>query len=362
MGSPLILIADDSASVRAVVRVALRSTGLEVEEVEDGRQALDAMFSRRPDVVLLDVEMPVLDGFRVLEQMRRSPTLRTIPVILLTAQGGSDALVAGLDRGAHDYLTKPFEPAELAARVGAALRTAQLLGRLDRRNQELDHFAAKAAHDLKSPLTVIKGGAEVLRMGWHRLPESTRNDQLAAMSRAAHRAATMIDDLLALARLDEVEGGDPGETDARAVLQAVVADARLEQRELVRLEGEFIPVAVPSADLKAAVANLLDNARHYGRCADGTLEVSILGRPEPERLVIDITDQGTGIPEEARGRVFDPFYRVPGSTDVNPSSTGVGLAIVRRAIERWGGRVELAEGEQRGTTFRLALPVPAGPG
>lgn len=359
MATPFILIADDSRSVRAVVRGALGPSGCEVAEAEDGRQALDAMFSRRPDVVLLDVEMPVLDGFGVLEEMRRTPGLRTIPVILLTAQSGRDAMVAGLGRGAHDYLTKPFEPAELAARVGAALRIAQLLERLDRRNQELDHFAAKAAHDLKSPLTVIKGGADVLRTGWDRLPDSVRNEQLTAMGRAAQRAASMVDDLLALARLDEVDTGDPGETDAGDVLQAVLADARLEQKELVRVEGEFTRVAVPPADLKAAVSNLLDNARHYGRSPDGSLDLRILGKPESDRLVIDITDQGAGIPQAERARVFDPFYRLPGSKDVNPASTGVGLAIVRRAIERWGGRVELADGQHPGTTFRLALPVPA---
>lgn len=358
---PLILIADDSKSVRTVVRGALEKSGFEVVEVEDGERAVMLLEAgdRRPDVVLLDVEMPGLGGLGVLDRMHTNPDLRTIPVILLTRHTSSEEIVAGLERGAHDYLTKPFQPAELAARVRAALRTSGLLGQLARRNNDLDQFASKAAHDLKSPLTVIKGGADVLRTAWDRIPEHDRTEQLAAISRAAQRAATMVDDLLALARMDltAVTADGPALVDTRACIDCVIGEADIDEGETVAVEGSFGTVAAPEADLAAALRNLLDNARHYGRGADGTLTLTIHGAVSSSVQVIEVSDRGPGIPAEERSKVFDAFYRGPGSRDVNPSSTGVGLAIVRRAVERWGGRVSVEAAQGGGTTFRIALPL-----
>jgi two-component system, sensor histidine kinase and response regulator len=357
---PLILVADDSKSVRTVVRHALEQSGLDVAEVEDGERAVMTLEAgeRRPDVVLLDIEMPGLGGLGVLARMRQNPDLCTIPVIMLTHHTDSDEIVGGLEQGAHDYLTKPFRPAELVARVRAALRTSTLLGELARRNSELDEFASKAAHDLKSPLTVIKGGADVLRSAWDRIPEADRVEQLAAISRAAQRAAAMVDDLLALARMDIpalLAGG--AVTDARPCVETVVEEAGLDDTEQVTIEGSFGRVAAPEAELSAAIRNLLDNARHYGRSGDGTLLATIRGQVTGAAQVIEVADRGPGIAAADQARVFDAFYRGPGARLVNPASTGVGLAIVRRAIERWGGRVVVQSAAGEGTVFRVSLPL-----
>ncbi len=136
-----ILVADDSMVVRAVLRRQLESDGHTVVEAVDGEEAITACREYRPDVILLDVEMPVLDGHATLERLKADPDLRDIPVVFLTGRVDTADVVTGLRLGAHDYLRKPFEANELVARVSAALRTKSLQDELRARNAELDRVS-----------------------------------------------------------------------------------------------------------------------------------------------------------------------------------------------------------------------------
>jgi diguanylate cyclase (GGDEF)-like protein len=133
-----ILIADDSLVIRAVVRSHLEEEGYHVEEAADGIAALERCRVSAPDVVLLDIEMPGLDGYEVLAELKTDPALRDIPVVFLTSRSGMADIVAGLHGGAHDYLKKPFEAPELVARVFAAAQVKSLQDQLRQRNAELD--------------------------------------------------------------------------------------------------------------------------------------------------------------------------------------------------------------------------------
>jgi diguanylate cyclase (GGDEF)-like protein len=136
-----ILVADDSMVVRAVVRRQLETDGHTVVEAVNGAEAIDACREYRPDVILLDVEMPVLDGHATLARLKADPELKDIPVVFLTGRVDTADVVTGLHLGAHDYLRKPFEANELMARVSAALRTKWLQDELRTRNAELDRVA-----------------------------------------------------------------------------------------------------------------------------------------------------------------------------------------------------------------------------
>jgi two-component system, cell cycle response regulator len=136
-----VLIADDSLVVRAVVRARLEDEGYDVVEAEDGQTAIAMCLQAPPDVVLLDVEMPGLDGHQVLTRLKRDETLRDIPVVFLSGRTSMDDVVAGLRAGAHDYLKKPFQAAELVARVGAAAHVKQLQDRLLERNLDLERLS-----------------------------------------------------------------------------------------------------------------------------------------------------------------------------------------------------------------------------
>ncbi len=136
-----VLIADDSLVIRAVVRAHLEEKGYTVEEAVDGIAAVERCTAVRPDVVLLDIEMPGLDGYQVLARLKADPEVRDIPVVFLTSRSGMADVVAGLDAGAHDYLRKPFEPPELVARVAAAAQMKKLQDELRRRNADLDRMS-----------------------------------------------------------------------------------------------------------------------------------------------------------------------------------------------------------------------------
>jgi diguanylate cyclase (GGDEF)-like protein len=138
MTSGTVLIADDSLVVRAVVRTGLEDEGYRVIEAVDGLTALEECRQEPPDVILLDIEMPGLDGYQVLSELKRDPGLENIPVVFLTSRSGTEDVVAGLRGGAHDYLKKPFEPVELLARVGSAIHVKKLQDQLQQRNAELD--------------------------------------------------------------------------------------------------------------------------------------------------------------------------------------------------------------------------------
>jgi two-component system, cell cycle response regulator len=136
-----ILVAEDSLVVRTVVCDQLEEEGYEVVEAVDGESALAQCALIRPDAILLDIEMPGLDGNQVLVRLKADPELSDIPVVFLTGRTSTDDMVAGLRAGAHDYLKKPFEPAELLARIGGAVRMKRLQDELRMRNEQLDQLS-----------------------------------------------------------------------------------------------------------------------------------------------------------------------------------------------------------------------------
>jgi two-component system, cell cycle response regulator len=139
--APVVLVAEDSRTLRSILRGQLLGHGYQVLEADDGEQAIAVCRRERPDVVLLDVEMPRMDGHLVLGTIKRDPALTDLPVVFVTARVTTEDVVKGLDLGAHDYLRKPFEPSELLARVHAALRTKRLQDQLRQRNAELDRVS-----------------------------------------------------------------------------------------------------------------------------------------------------------------------------------------------------------------------------
>jgi two-component system cell cycle response regulator len=137
----LILVAEDSLVVRTLVCDQLEDEGYEVVQAVDGESALTQCALTRPDAILLDIEMPGLDGNQVLERLKSDPELSDIPVVFLTGRTSTEDMVAGLRAGAHDYLKKPFDPAELIARIGGAVRIKRLQDELHLRNEQLDRLS-----------------------------------------------------------------------------------------------------------------------------------------------------------------------------------------------------------------------------
>lgn len=356
MAERVILVADDDPRLRRLLRRVL-SDEFEVIEAADGAEAVTLTLAQRPSVVLLDLEMPELDGHGALQRIRAEPGLRTTPILIVTgaATGGEDA-AACLRDGAHDFVRKPFEEPELLARVRAAYRHKVFEDELRRRNEELETFASQAAHDLKSPLAGIMLISEVLahpKLGDNEAMRRQIQDDIRTL---AERGTQLVTDLLAVARQDWASDLLlTSRVDAEALMWSILDEEKLLDAE-VDVVGEWVKVRIPEGELRSVLTNLVGNASHYGRDEEGRLHLTVTASPQGEHLVITVMDRGRGIPPSMAGRIFDPFVTAADSLDRNPSSTGLGLAIVKRTIERRGGMVELVEGLAAGTAFRVSVP------
>jgi len=157
-----VLIVDDVTKNLQVVGTILRTAGLAVIAATSGTEALEGARLQPPDLILLDLMMPVMDGLEVCRRLKADPLTAQIPVIFLTASNEMEHLVAGFQAGAVDYVTKPFNPPELLARVRTHLELKQARQRLREMNDEKNEFMGIAAHDLRSPLTALKGYLEMI--------------------------------------------------------------------------------------------------------------------------------------------------------------------------------------------------------
>ena len=361
MAGRVILVADDDPRLRRLLRRIL-SDEFDVIEAADGAEAVTLTLEQQPSVVLLDLEMPELDGRGALQRIRAEPSLRTTPVLIVTgaATGGDDA--AGCLRdGAHDFVRKPFEEPELLARVRAAYRHKVFEDELRRRNEELETFASQAAHDLKSPLAGIMLITEVLahpKLGDNDAMRRQIQDDIRTL---AERGTQLVTDLLAVARQDWASDLLlTSRVNAEALVWSILDDEKLLDAD-VEVAGEWVKVRIPEGELRSVLTNLIGNASHYGRDGDGRLHLTITAAPQAEHLSITVMDRGLGIPPTVAGQIFEPFVTAADSLDRNPSSTGLGLAIVKRTIERRGGTVELVEGLAAGTAFRVTVPLAEDP-
>jgi signal transduction histidine kinase len=357
MAGKVVLVADDDPRLRRLLRRILADE-FEVLEAADGAEAVDRTLTERPSVVLLDLEMPVLDGRGALRRLRAEHSLRTTPILVVTGAvtGGEDAAACLLD-GAHDFVRKPFEDAELLARVRAAYRHKAFEDELRRRNEDLETFASQAAHDLKSPLAGIMLITEILAHKNLPQDETVRQKIQEDIRTLAERGTRLVTDLLSVARQDWASDLLlTSRVDAESLVWTILDEEKLVDAD-VAVRGEWRKVRLPESELRSVLSNLIANASHYGRDQQGHLDLTVTAAKHEDHLVVTIEDRGPGIPASVGGRVFDPFVTAADSLDRNPASTGLGLALVKRTLERRGGTLQLQDGRSAGTAFVVSLPM-----
>jgi diguanylate cyclase (GGDEF)-like protein len=242
VSEPVVLVAEDSLVVRALLRAQLRDRGYVVVEAADGEQALARAREAEPDVILLDVEMPRLDGFGVLSVLKRDPRLSDVPVVFITGRTTTEDAIRGLEQGAHDYLRKPFEAAELAARVHAALRTKRLQDDLRDANSEL---ARQATTDAMTGLPN------------RRLLDAELERTCSRAARHGHPVALLLVDLDHFKRVNDDLGHQAGDEALTRVGERLAARLRAED-VIGRWGGEEFMVLAP--DIGAAGAQALAEA------------------------------------------------------------------------------------------------------
>jgi len=358
-GYSRILVVDDVAKNLQVVGTMLRNEGYEVMPATGGAQALDRVQAEPPDLILLDLMMPDMDGLEVCQRLKSDSSTAQIPVIFLTASNEMEHLVKGFSVGAVDYITKPFNAPELLARVRTHLELQHARRRLREMNEEKNEFMGIAAHDLRSPLNAVRGYAELMLEEPAMEPQE-RTELLARIREGAERMAAMVQNLLDANRIERGEmQPELAATDLGEIIHSVVEAQRpraAAKRQSLHLEREPTPATavVDPRLVEQVLENLISNAVKYS--PPGKSIVVRLQRATGA-IRCEVKDDGPGLSPEDQKKLFGKFARLSTRPTGGESSTGLGLSIVKKMVEAMNGKVWCESEPGRGATFVVDLPT-----
>ena len=354
-----ILIVDDTPENLRVLGELLQDSYL-VRAATTGERALEvAGTSPKPDLILLDVMMPAMDGYECLRRLRERPDTRDIPVIFVTALDSTKDERRGLELGAVDYITKPVRPAIVQARVRNHLDMKRARDWLHDQNAfletELNRFLEILAHHLQEPVRRQVTFAQMLQRSLPRPLDQTAEASLSQIMEGANRLRSMLRDVLIYLAAHQFprpaapcSAEEAFDSAYRQLFDKILtADADVTHTDLPE-------VWVNKDQLVDIFRSLLDNAVDY-RHPDRPPRIRAEAESDGREVVFSVTDNGIGIAPEFRERVFRVFERL--HADETRPGTGVGLALVRKIVETAGGRVWIEDGEEGGTRVRFALPA-----
>lgn len=354
---PVVLVVDDQQANVRMVGALLARSGCQVLSAVGGQEGLEQARAHKPDVVLLDMRMPGMDGFQVLEQLRAQPETRDLPVIFLTADDDRENLVRAFASGAIDYITKPFVAEELLARVRTHVDLKKSRDALRRFAQEKQQMAELVAHDLRNYFANIvfasdMVGSSALSAGdvqLQRMAESIRSSADSGM-------------MFLQAFLEQQEhvahGAEVEPLPLRQLLCEVVdllgRSAASKNIELELLEQDTIIVSGLRPGVAHVLQNLVSNAIKYSppgsRVSIGATQTARTGR-------VQVMDRGPGIREEDQARLFQRFTKLGNEPTRGESSTGLGLAMAKQQARAMGGNLWYDAREGGGSVFTLELPL-----
>jgi signal transduction histidine kinase len=413
-----VLVVDDNPTTRMALVFGVQFQGHEVTEAENGQQALDLLRAAPFDLVMLDVEMPILNGYQVLEQIKKDPTLQSIPVIVISAVDEMESIVKCIQMGAEDYLPKPFEPVLLRARIGAGLekkhrhdqeveylqQVSQLaeaaaaveaetfnpdslasivarsdpLGQLARvfqrmaneirareadlkqQNKVKSAFIGAITHELRSPFVSAALSAELLQQ----YAENNMFNELKAQTRQLNRELSegrrMIDTILSFAALMNQEtplNRQPTnfEVLVHEAVSPLISLAVIHQIKLsFDIAAQLPLVSVDKDQMSEAIYHLAHNAIKFNRSGGSVLIYCYMIDTD---LYVEVTDSGIGIAADKLATIWDTFIQTADEGRRGVEGLGLGLAIVKLTIEAHGGEVIAKSTLGAGSTFGFRLPL-----
>lgn len=401
-----LLLVEDNRDMREYLLRLLRPHW-RVDAVGNGREALEAIRRQRPDLVLSDVMMPVMNGAELLAALRSNTETNTIPIVLLSARAGEEALLAGIDSGADDYVIKPFSARQLISRVRTLLelvRTrnaakeawarlaetrAQLVEELEAKNERLrqaydelqktqvqlvqsakmaslGELVAGVAHEINNPLSFVLGHLTTAQRSLHALraavPELLNSaalpqweraeDRLTGMQHGLERIRDLVLKLRTFSRLDEGERKVASVKENVESVLTILGHRLRDQIHIVTRYDDVDLVECYPGLLNQGIMNLVSNAID-ALGGSGTIEITT--RKRGQTYIVSVADDGPGIPEEVRARVMEPFF----TTKPVGQGTGLGLSITYSIAQRHGGTLRLLSREGGGTCAELEIALGA---
>jgi len=362
-----IMVVDDTPGNLDLLREMLQRKGYRVQAFPRGAMALKAALTQPPDLILLDVMMPEMNGFEVCERFKADDALKEIPVLFISALAETADKVKAFAAGGVDYVTKPFQFEEVHARVEAHLELRRQRCELRESYDKLrelealrDNLIHMIVHDMRSPLMGIDGSFEIILLEKERL--SPRQQKYVATGEVSCRELLeTVNSLLDVSRMEAgqmplnripCDACDIADSAAQSV--AVLAQNKA---LTIRVSGESAAAVVDQDVVRRIFVNLLGNAIKFsprGR----VIEVDIVSAEEAVRVTV--TDQGCGIPTEYQPRIFEKFSQVEARRDGQMHSSGLGLTFCKLAVEAHGGQIGVESEVDKGSTFWFTLPKGGG--
>ena len=358
-----ILIVDDTPANLRLLSKMLTEQGYNVRSVINGKMALTTTQAAPPDLILLDIRMPEMDGYEVCEQLKADEGTHDIPIIFISALDAAQDKVKAFTAGGVDYVTKPFQLEEVLARVETHLALRNLQKSLqreiierDKLIAELDAYAHTVAHDLKNPLGTLIGFSDMLETSYTELSDEQIHLCVSTMAKSGRKMTNIIEELLLLASVRKMDDVKIEPLD----MAAVIAEAlnRLEYM-VAEYQAEIItPEVWPEALgygpwVEEIWVNYVSNALKYGgQPPQVEMGGTLLNEPDSQAQLW-VRDNGAGLSPEDQSRLFTPFTQIH---QVRAEGHGLGLSIVQRIAEKLGGQVGVESEVSQGSVFFFTLP------
>ncbi len=361
-GKPCVLLVDDVEANLVALSAELDRLGCELVRANNGNEALRQLLKREFAVMLLDVQMPDMDGFEVAHHARENPQTRDVPIIFVTAMHETEAgVLRGYGSGAVDILFKPVNPYILRSKVQVFLdlylsrrRLADEIEAHKRTLVELEGFSYSVSHDLRAPLRPLVGFAQALLEDYGDKLDAQGKEYLVRIRAAGQRMGQLIEDLLRLARIGRSELRRES-VNLTALAEAVFAELRSAEpdRPCELVAAPDLKVKGDEGLLRVALENLLRNAWKFSR-KKPQVRIELGTRSARGQAAYFVRDGGVGFRAESASRMFQPFQRFHSGADFE--GTGIGLAIVDRIVRHHGGEIWAESVPGEGATFLFTLP------
>jgi len=363
-----VLVIEDDGIIRDNILELLEAEGYTAIGAENGLVGVASARAHLPDLIICDIMMPGLDGFDVLDELRQDPVTATIPFIFSTAMADKSDMRRGMERGADDYLTKPFTQAELLRAIEVRLtKQAALNKKFQKKLDDLrGNITSSLPHELRTPLTGILTGSAILQDD-----ASLSLNEVHELVQIIHTSAQRLDRLvinyllyaeleIVLANPETVQAlRQRGRTDAArsVIMAAALQQAQAADRTTdLNMEIEDAVLRIEPTHLEKIVEELLDNAFKYSKTST---PVRVIGVPDQDLFVLSVADHGRGM---TAGQIADVGAFVQFERKIHEQQgSGLGLTIVKRLAELYGGGLDIESTPGKQTTVRVVLPIECNP-
>lgn len=353
MSAKKILIIEDKSENISVLFDCLGQYDYELLVAIDGESGLEVAKEKIPDLILLDVLMPGINGFETCRLLKKQSELKDIPVIFMTALFELEYKIAGFEAGGVDYVTKPFQQQELLMRIQTHLTLYDLQRELVQKNSELEAFSHTVAHDLKNPLNIIVGSTDLVEMAYKEGDTIMFKKYLTKVRNVANKAADIIESLLLLAGTSKHKQLFIQSLDMRFVIARVKDRLDFMLKDYsgeLKMPDQWPFIAGYPPWIEEIWINYISNAFKYG----GKPPIVELGLDEHEDFIrFWVRDNGPGLSEAEQAKLFVPFTRLHTN---RADGHGLGLSIVQSIVSKLGGRVGVESTLGQGSTFYFTLP------